>query len=193
MIPHPPELSAAQLQHSVALRFVANAGVAQQIVTFQNLLDTLLMATSATQPYDVFQLVKVRKVEVWSCPAIGSSNTISVDFSGQTVGSLGDADLHTDTSMGIEPAHVCAVPKKRSQVSQFQLSSGNTAFVLNGVASGTVVDVHLSFKQLFLAQTGSATASSVSVGATVGLIYTRGLDGIAAATTKFPCVIGSAI
>lgn len=195
MISHPPQIGAAEIRHNVALRFVANAAVANTTVTFGNLLDCVLMAITAILPNDVFQLVKVRRVRMWSVPVVGGATTLSVSFAGTTApGAIGDADLHTDTSMGIEPAHVDARPKRLSQAAQFQAApGGNTAFVLSGITSGTVIDLELSYKQIFAAQGGTPVAGNASVGATPGLIYTRGLDGLAAAATKFPCVIGSAI
>jgi hypothetical protein len=160
------------------MRFLANASFAGAI-TFQNLLDTYLVGTSATTVADVFQSVRIQSVEAWAVPALGTATSITVEFGGVTAGAVGDQDIHSDTSMGIEPAHIVARPMKRSLASDFQVSSTAVAFLLR-CPLGTVVDVTMDFIGQFMA---SVAAQNASVASTAGFFYMRGLDGVAAAAT----------
>jgi len=185
MIPHPPQIGNLAVTHSTKLRFITNAAVAQTPVTFASLLDTLLFAASTTAMYDLFQQVRIRAVELWAVPVVGNATSVQVEFTDQTLGAVGDARVHSDTSMGIQPAHVRARPQARSGTALFQASNPNSAFVLT-CPSGTVIDVELSFRGLpHLAK----LAQNVGVAATTGAWYFRGLDGLAIATTVFVPVI----
>jgi hypothetical protein len=182
MIPHPPPIHDYSIVHERRLRFVTNAALNQSI-SFQNLLDLLLMATSATTGADLFQAVRVKAVECWSTPALGSVATVQVVYDGNVAGMIGDQRIHTDSSMGIEPAHVLARPAPRSGAALFQESSANPAFYID-VPQGSVIDVLLSFKQPML---GSAVGTqNPLVAATTGALYARGLDGLGIATSKAP-------
>lgn len=181
LISHPPQLNGIELRHSVTLRFRATAAFLAQI-TFQNLLDTLLVATTAIAGSDLFQTVRVRRVRIWGIPAVGGSASVSVEFSGVTAGAVGDQAIHTDTSMGIQPAHVDARPNARSLAANNQLSSAAIAFLISGPA-GSVVDVELSFRSQFAV--ANAAAQNALVGAAAGTQYVRGLDGIATAGSNF--------
>jgi len=179
LLSHPPQIPDFTVRHGTRLRFVANAAVGQ-VVTYQNLLDLFLVATTAVAGFDLFATVKIRAVEVWADAVVGNAATVSVSFDGGTAGSVGDQRWHTDTSMGIQPAHVKARPSAKALCSNYQLSSNAAAFYL-ACPTGAVVDVELSYVQIL----GSAVAAqNALVGATPGAFYTRGLDGLAVATTK---------
>jgi len=184
-ITHPPSLGNFEITHSTRLRFIVGAALLDLPVTYQNLLDLILFLASATAPYDVFTSVKVRAVEMWAAPLLGSAVTTTLRFVGETAGSVGSLRTVTDTSMGIEPAHVRAKPGPNTLTSMFQVSSGAVAFDLTCPA-GTVVDVELSYKNL----PGQAVlAQNPSVAATVGILAYRGLDGLAQATSKFTTAV----
>jgi hypothetical protein len=186
MIPRPPLLNGYEVKHNKTLRFVATSAISLGI-TYQNLLDLILFTSSATVPYDVFYMVRIRRIKVWSLPVIGGASTVTVVFDGVTAGSQGDRQIHTDTSMGIEPAFVNAAPQSRSLASNFQLSSSATAFFLD-CPGGSVADLQLEFHSETL---GTAVAAqNVSVGSSVGIIAYRGLDGLAVATSKFTIPTG---
>jgi len=177
---HPPQLNGVELRHSTAIRFVTNAAILANI-TYQNLLDTILVAATATTGFDVFQSVKIRRVRVWAVPILGQATSVSVEFAGTTAGLTGDQVIHTDTSMGIQPAHVDARPNVRSLASNYQVSSANLAFALT-CPSGSVVDVELSFRAQYNV---AVAAQNALVAATAGAFYLRGLDGLGVATSKF--------
>jgi len=181
MITHPPQIPSLQVKHSTLLRFTANTAVSQDI-TVADLLDLIVFTTSATAVYDLFTAVKIRHVEVWSLPAIGTANTVTVEFDGGNLGVLGDRRTHTDTSMGIQPAHVLARPSARSQASQYQSTTTDPIFFLQ-CPTGSVVDVALTFNGDFA---DPVLAQHVAVAASTGAVYLRGLDGLAASATKLP-------
>lgn len=188
-ITHPPALGNYEIIHATRLRFVVQSALLDLAITYANLLDLILFATSATAPYDLFTSVKVRAVEMWAAPLLGSAVTTTLRFVGETAGSVGSLRTVTDTSMGIEPAHVRAKPGANTLASMFQISTGAVAFDLTCPA-GTVVDVELSYKNL---PGATMAAANVSVGATVGIVAYRGLDGLAQATSKFLTAVGPQI
>lgn len=184
MISHPPQIPSYGITRDVRLRFMQTAA-GDTNVTFQNLLDTILVANSATTASDLFAAVRVNSVELWAIAALGTPVTASLIFDGATMGAAGDQKLHTDTSVGVEPAHVKARPDKLTQAGQFQVSSSAIAFIL-ATPAGTVVDVSMTLRQPV---NGAVVASqNVLVGATPGAVYYRGLDGKTTALTNLPVV-----
>jgi len=184
-IPHPPQLQSAQLVHSATLRYRAGVATsANATFTFQNLLDSYPVATTAIAGVQLFQVVRIRRVRLWAIPAVGSSFAASVEFTGVTAGNVGDQRIHTDTSMGVQPAHIDCRPSARSLASAFQLSSSASAFQVTAVGTGAVVlDVEVSFRQQF-AGTPVSLANALA-GATAGATYLRGLDGLATGATAW--------
>jgi len=187
MIPHPPPITSFGITHSVKLRFTATAAANQTVVTFTNLMDTINIALTTVTAAQLFSRVRMRKVEVWATPVLGTAVTTQVEFVGSAVGNEGDTKIHTDTSMGIEPAHVVARPAARSGLALFNTGSANEAFRLTCPA-GAVIDVSLTFRGL----PGVFTATqNAPVGAVAGGWYYRGLDGLALGATNFPPVINA--
>jgi hypothetical protein len=185
MIAHPPPIRSYGITREVRLRYVANAAFAGTI-TFQNLLDSILVGVSATTLVDLFFNVRLNSVELWSVPALGAANTVVLIYSGAIVGASGDQKTHTDTSMGIEPAHLRAAPDRLTQAGQFQPSSADAAFTMQ-VPTGTVIDVSLTLRNP-IDGAAPVAAQNAGVGVTVGQLFYRGLDGKAAATTQLPIV-----
>jgi len=188
MISHPPQIPNLTVTHGVRMRFIANAAFAAN-VTFQNLLDIFLVAVSATSGFDLFHAVKIRAVEAWAVASSGNAETVLCIFDGATAGLVGDFKEHSDTSMGIQPAHIKCRPSPKSLASDFQLSSGTSAFFLS-VPSGTVIDVEFTYQQYL---SSAVAAQNALVAATTGASYIRGLDGVATATTKLQAVASSVI
>jgi hypothetical protein len=119
---------------------------------------------------------------MWAISVVGTATSVQCEYASQVAGEVGDAMVHSDTSMGVEPAHIRARPAARSGAALFQKSSNQQAFTITGPA-GCVIDVELSFKGL---PAPLATAcQNALVAATGGAWYFRGLDGIAVATTNF--------
>jgi hypothetical protein len=180
---HPPQISNYELRHTMPLRFTVTAAIVNFGVTYVNLLDTILFATTAIAPYRVFDAVKLVKVRVWASAALGTPTTVSVSFRGDQVGVTGDHRLISDTSLGFQPAFVEATPLQDSVL--YQGIGAGAAFTLTAPA-GSIIEVHMQMRNDDVA----TAAANVSVGATVGGIFYRGLDGLAAAGTNIPPLTG---
>lgn len=182
----PPQLNNLQLHHSTKLRF-QTAVAYNNAITTQNLLDCIIFATTSTVGFDVFKTVKIRQVEVWSGATTAAvPTTVTVIFNGGTTFQGGDQVVHSDTVVGTaRAAHVVARPQKGTYLSQYLISdAGNSAFSLN-VPANAIVDVSLSFKGFDLVSPGPIMAVNALVAATAGVVYWRGLDGAAIASTVF--------
>jgi hypothetical protein len=159
-------------------RFIAGSAF-DSTITWTNLLDSILFASSAVQGYQAYECVRIREVEVWHCPVASSVSTVVVEFGGQNAGLIGDQQIHQDSSMGLSPAHVRARPSKNSQEAQWQFESGTAAFRLVA-PSGSVIDVDLEYRGEYNAAYAVANAL---VAATTGAYYLRGLDGLPVASS----------
>ncbi len=188
-IPHLPQIK-PQLTHSQRLRFVCTTN-GTQAITFANLLDSMIVAATSTTGYDIFDTVKVKFVEVWASPPQSNQPlTVTVDFAGGVTGAAGSGAIFQDTSMGVSPAHVKAIPSKRCAAAFYQGSSAFVAFSLPSCPLNAIIDVMVTFKNAAVAPVAAAQAL---VGAAAGQFYYRGLDGLPVASTKFPTVDFEAI
>jgi len=177
------------MTHRQRMRFQCTTS-GTQAVSFADIMDMLLVATSATAVYDVYDVCRVNLVEVWCASASGGVPvTVSVQFNGgNSVGQVGDGRIISDTVMGNEPAHVRARPDRRSVAGQWSAStSAVTAFTVV-TPTGSIIDVDVSYRNTVAAP---QLAQVVAVGATTGQFYYRGLDGVASATTKYPPLTGA--
>lgn len=189
IIAHPPTIN-PQISHLVKrLRFTCTTAAVNKNIGYQNLADTIVIATSAVQAYEMFDALKVHAVEVWAAPAVGTTAQVAVQFVGATPADTGDGRTFSDNSMGIEPAHVLARPSPKSTTALWQagtaIGTNATAFQLT-CPVGAVIDVTLSMRVVSTA--GPTAAATALVGATAGEIYYRGLDGLAVAGTTLPAV-----
>jgi len=179
---HPPIINSYGLTKDARLRFICTASPFSGEVTYADILDAICMAVTTTNLCDVYTAVKVNGVEAWFLPASDvSPGTITILYDNVDSGSLGDQKVHTDTSMGIQPAHVKAVPAVMSQQAQWQFTSAQPAFNLN-CPVGTIIDVSVSLRNPVNGSQFQA-AQSAGVALTVGKIYYRGLDGNALASS----------
>lgn len=175
---HPPPLPDIAETRTRRLRFIANAAFDGEI-SYANLLDSVLVAATATQGYQLYNTVRLIAVEMWHCPVASTVSTVSVIFDGQNTGLIGDLKIHSDSSMGLSPAHVRARPSPNCGAALMQATGASSAFRLT-VPSGAVVDVTLEMRNEF---NGTTAVGSALVGATAGAVYLRGLDGLPIATT----------
>jgi hypothetical protein len=180
---HPPQVNGYEISHSIRLRYTVTAAVVSQAITPQNVLDTVLIATTATVGYNLFDIFRVRQVEVWGQAALGTPSTITLLFAQNATG---DQSIHTDTSLGVKPAYVKAVPSDRSLASFFNVTSNATLFLVSAPA-GSILDLSCDFRTT---NSQATAAQNALVAATAGELYYRGLDGVAIATTNFPPILG---
>lgn len=181
---HPPPLRDHSIKWSTRLRFNTIAAIVANPITENNIMNTVIFAATAVAGFQVFTAARIKFVELWSLPAAGvAPQTVTVSFSGVGVG---DNFISSDTSMGIEPAHVKCKPRKLSAAALFFGSSANVLLALSTPA-GTIIDIGIEFVYQW---TTAAAATNPLVGATPGAIYLRGLDGAAAAATNYPSIGG---
>ncbi len=119
-------------------------------------------------------------------PALGGYSTVNVTFPGTASGAGGDGKQYSDSSMGLQSAHVLARPDPKSQASLYQPGTTATAFIVGstGSTANLIVDVVLSFR--VVESSAPLGTTNNPAGATAGQIYYRGLDGLAAAATAWP-------
>jgi len=190
-VTHPPAIPNYSIVHTRRLRFLCLT-VFNGEISFQNLLDTMLVAATAIQGNNLFTGVKIRFVEVWGNPSPVSvvPNTVSLSFNGAGTGYTGDNRLHEDISMGNQPSHIFCKPDRKSLAANFQVSSANGAFLLT-CPVGSVIDVGLTLTQNL--QGLAVAEQNALVGATVGAVYCRGLDGVAVGATKLIAAVPNSI
>lgn len=187
---HPKSIMSYGVTHRKTMRFLIGNTLTAQVITYKNLIDTICFTTAATSLYTLFRAVKINSVEMWDTSALGAASSLALLFNENDTNLSGTQKMITDISMGVIPAHLKARPERRSLSSEWHIGAGpnNTqAFTLWASAS-CVIDVDLSFKS---GTTGTSDgAFNACVGAVVGALAYRGLDGLAVATTKFICPIG---
>lgn len=180
----------------ITLRFTTTGtgGSSFANVTFQNLLDSWLIAGTATVGYQLFDFVKVRRVIVRALPgapqgsAADAGATVGIEFPGLVAGSNAGGKQASDSSLGTAfPAMVSLVPDKFCAAGLWQGSSATTAFVVRAVDAtstvviGAIIDVELSFKNS--GDVNPLVIASAIAGATAGSIYFGGIDGARLAAT----------
>jgi len=180
---HPPQVNGYNITHSVRLRFTVIAAAATNI-SYANILDSILVATTAVVGFDLFDIVRIRSLEIWGQAALGTPSTITVIY----ITTTGDRSIHTDTSLGVKPAYVKAVPSSESLASFWNASAAGGVFSILCPA-GSIVDCSFDFRTT---NAVAQAAANALVGATAGELYYRGLDGLATATTNFPPIAGVA-
>ncbi len=186
-VPHPPPFNAAIVVKKT-LRFKSNAAFST-LFTATQLLDLLCVADTASSAYRLFSSLKIHSIEMWGPMASDLAPvTVSIEYQTPAAAGVGGPNfLKSDTSMGADQcAHVAAGPPQNSQAAMWQSRLASSQIVTLQGPTNTVVDVHLSLC-LQNGETATAVASAVS-GATVGTIYCRGLDALAAASTVLPPV-----
>jgi hypothetical protein len=182
----PPAIQDIALTHKRRMRYIADANTLDTI-TFQDILDTMLVAATATQGYQLFQAVRIVEVEAWHCPVGSSVSTLVVEFDGAIAGFVGNQKIHTDSSMGTRPAHLRVRPGAKTSAALWQPSSASTAFRIEAPA-GTILDVVVELRGQFNA--GVAVQAAL-VGATAGGVYLRGIDGDLATGSNWTPAIGN--
>lgn len=183
---HPPMLVQYPVHMRQKLRFIVTAVLANASITYNNLIDTVGIVTTATSLFNLFREVKINSIEMWDLGASqGVVSTLGVLWNENDTNLASAGRLISDMSLGVVPAHVKTKPLKDTLSSQWHVGFGpnNTnAFALTA-SGGCVIDVDLSFRG---SSSGQANGAAVAcVGGVVGATAWRGLDGLAVATTKF--------
>jgi hypothetical protein len=178
---HPPMIPRYQIQHSQVLRYTTAAALSSVVITSANILDTMLVATTATVGYDLFDEYKIKMIRMW-CPPSAATPTPSVtlSFPGAASGSPDQATF-SDTSLSVSPAFIQCKPSAKSFISLWS-SRTSTNTILMSSSGPCIIDVHLTVRT---ANQAPVVATVPLVAATVGEFYYRGLDGINVAASQF--------
>jgi len=187
VVRHPPMIQMS-FQGTKTLRFIAS-GVHKDIITVKNLLDTLIIATSATTGNDIFESIRLKSVEMWAQSA-SSAVTLTLGFISNGVGGDAPTKIYSDTAMGPnEPAHLICRPPKNSSAGFWQSGfSTNQLFEINAVAA-TIIDV--TFDYVLMTDSYVSAAANPLAGATAGILYARGLDGLGSGTSNYALAGGT--
>lgn len=181
-IPNPGGLQVyGTIQCPMKLKFTCTTATTST-VTYANILDTVVMATTSTSLADVFYSARLKAVRIWTPPLAGSNAyqaTIAFDSPSQ-----GDQRVWV-VSSGPTGGYCECKPSKSSANGKFwQDSSSIGAFTINSMPVGTLIELDLVFRSR-IGPGSAVTAAQAGSGLTAGTIYLRGLDGLAAASTKF--------
>jgi hypothetical protein len=145
-------------------------------ITRGNLLNMVLVATSAVTTVRPFEAVRLRKVEMWANPvALGSApSNIQIEWLGENSPST----VISDTGMGVRPGHVASVPPPSSSNRWWSISGTSESDVMFSmtIPADSVIDVTV---ELRFVEQEPPTAGEVPAGATIGQVYGDYLDGIA--------------
>lgn len=169
-------------QMSFRLRYVAAATGIYSILN-RNILDLIYVGTSSSAGYCLYDQFRIRAVELRYCGTTATPVFASVQFNGTTGGTQGDYKQHSGTSIGLNPLVVVAKPSKSSTASTWQGYSSSVLMSLD-VPSACLIDVILDLRMDD--QQAAQSVNYAVVGATVGQVYFRGLDGVASANSNLP-------
>jgi hypothetical protein len=167
---HPRQIKPA-ISGSKVIRYQSTSSSNQEAITQAGISESIVVATSAVTTTRIFSSTRIRKIEMWSAPAQGSSSSyLSV------VGDQADPQNRvSDLSMAVTPAHVVWRPTVGS-LADLWYQNGATSLVLCLITcpADTVIDMTFDF----ICQCNDATlyAGPVPAGATAGTFYAPVLD-----------------
>ncbi len=181
-IPNPGGLQAyGTIQCPMKLKFTCTTATTSTI-TWANILDTVVVATTSTQLADVFYSARLKAVRIWTPPMAGNNAyqaTIAFDSPSQ-----GDQRVWVVSSGPTGGYCECKPSKNSINGKMWEDSSSVGVFTVNSMPVGTLIELDLVFRSR-LGPGSAALAAQAGSGLTAGTIYLRGMDGLAAASTKF--------
>jgi hypothetical protein len=154
----------------------SNAAVAT--VTWTDLMNLLVMASSATVGYTIYDAIKLRKVKAYMLPCVNTSSTgvsiapLKVIMNGNAGGTSFGSDRTVQAYPGQNGAKVSIKPTPPLD-DWVNTGNASAAFSVYGPV-GVVVDIHLTI-QLRGGITAAPTALT-STGASTGAVYGNYLD-----------------
>lgn len=179
-----------ELHQTMRLRFQNATNGTATIILWRHLLDGIVLAATATTGFQLFDFVRIVKIEMWSVTNSTLVTTIGVDFGDPVTGVEGDGGSFESCSVGgAIPAHLKCRPNPKSQAALFHSASTDTAFHIrtNGAVGSCICEATLEFKNSVVLNPTAITNPLVA--ATPGELYFRGMDGLALATTAWPSLL----
>jgi len=178
----PPVPGSFSFRHSFQFRVQTSQTALN--VTVGNLLDMLLVATSATAGVSLLESIKLDRIKIWS-PSTSAFVPNTVQLTWGSIGSVSDGRNNTivDTSMSTKSAHVSARPPREEQPSFWHNdSTRNLVMFILGCNANSIVQIDF---RATVQPNSQVSVTNALVGATAGQVYYRGLDGLAAASSAF--------
>jgi hypothetical protein len=152
----------------------ANNGVFT--ITRANILNQMLLATSAVTTVRLNEAIRLMSVEVWTNPvALGAPPTSCLI---EWLGENSPSTVIENTGMGIRPAHVFSAPPPSSSNRWWSMSGSQETdqLFLITLPANSIVEVTCDCRMV---ETEAPTAGDVPTGASLGQVYGDYLDGIA--------------
>jgi hypothetical protein len=169
----PQYVPTISLSHKFRFNSGSNSGGFS--ITRQRLLNLLQVATSAITTVRLIEGVRLKLVEMWTNPvALGSTpTTLQLEWFGENSPST----LISDFSMGVNPAHVRAMPPASSSNRWWSMSGSQETDPLFSLSipANTIIDITV---ELRLVESETPTAGDIPAGASLGQLYGNYLDGL---------------
>jgi len=169
----PPFVPTVQVV-SHTFRFSNAAGTGGSAINRRNLLNLILVATTATSTVRIIEGIRLSMVEMWANPpALGSApTTLQIEW----IGENSPSTVISDTSMGVRPAHVRSSPPASSSNRWWSMSGSQETDQLFSLIlpANTIVDVTVDMRMV---EQETPTVGDIPIGATVGQLYGDYLDG----------------
>lgn len=187
-----PRINAAFTVKNKTLRFLSAGGQLKLSITAGKLLDTMLVASSTTTLYQLFDTCKLKYVEIWAPnPAQGTATNISIEASSNATLMSGRFDVFEDTTVNPSvPAHVKWFPSARSVAGN--IIPGNSVIELFRLTlpAGVNCIIDVCFSELTFNNADPPVAAlQPGVSLTPGQTYFRGLDALPTASSTLPPVV----
>jgi hypothetical protein len=165
---------------SHTFRFQSAARSGTVTITRGNLLNLLVVATSAVTTARILEAVRLKRVRMVCQPAALGGSTAATEITLEWLGENSPSTIIDDQAVGVQPAIIDSTPPASASNRWWCMSGTQEAdnmFALT-FEVGTVVDVTL---ELRFVDNETPTAGDVPVGATLGRMYGDYLDGITSA------------
>lgn len=180
VVPHPhtfrPTINTVHV-----LRYVATSAVTKFQVDSETLLQSLVVALSATTSTRLFQSVRLNSMSLWGPMA---SNLTPVSVVVQWDNTTGPTIQKADTSIGSsEPAYVTSKPPRLNPASFWASGNSDVSFCNISGPAGLVVDFVVN---VVLFDNVGPVSGGTLVGANPGQVYCRALDSTSAGTNFVP-------
>jgi len=170
----PPFVPTLSLSHRFRYKSGGNTGFFS--ITRGNLLNQLLVATSAVTTVRQMTAVRLKSVELWGNPvALGAAPS---ELQLEWLGENSPSTVISDVPMGVRPSHIRATPPTASSNRWWSISGTSEADVIFKlfVSANTIIDVTM---ELRLVEQEAPVAGEVPAGAVLGQVYGNYLDGLA--------------
>jgi hypothetical protein len=173
LVAHPPQFRST-IQVSRRVRYTASSAGSSLSLTRADLLNHLVVNTSANANARVVSGFKLNRFEIWGA---GSSSFGLGTSSVEWTSTYGPSKVVSDTSMTIEPSHVVTTPPPQSLASFWSLtgSSESDVIAILNFPANSVLD--MNYEVIFQNLETPVSVSTVAAG-TVGNLYMLPLFGI---------------